>query len=57
MKKGSVSPLYLHLACEELRNYASFEKVNYCQIISFFLVTYIMLFSQVKYIYIALFTI
>uniref|UniRef100_A0A671RMS4 Telomerase-associated protein 1 n=1 Tax=Sinocyclocheilus anshuiensis TaxID=1608454 RepID=A0A671RMS4_9TELE len=26
MKKGSVSPLYLHLACEELRNYASFEK-------------------------------
>uniref|UniRef100_A0A8C2CVQ4 TROVE domain-containing protein n=1 Tax=Cyprinus carpio TaxID=7962 RepID=A0A8C2CVQ4_CYPCA len=28
MKKGSVSPLYLRLACEELRNYASFEKVN-----------------------------
>uniref|UniRef100_A0A8C1N922 TROVE domain-containing protein n=1 Tax=Cyprinus carpio TaxID=7962 RepID=A0A8C1N922_CYPCA len=26
MKKGSVSPLYLHLACEELKNYASFEK-------------------------------
>ncbi|XP_056599066.1 telomerase protein component 1 isoform X2 [Triplophysa dalaica] len=28
MKKGSVSPLYLHLACEELRNYASFEKMK-----------------------------
>nr|XP_055057550.1 telomerase protein component 1-like [Misgurnus anguillicaudatus] len=28
MKKGSVSPLYLHLACEELRNYASFEKMT-----------------------------
>uniref|UniRef100_A0A673J018 TROVE domain-containing protein n=1 Tax=Sinocyclocheilus rhinocerous TaxID=307959 RepID=A0A673J018_9TELE len=27
-KKGSVSPLYLRLACEELKNYASFEKVN-----------------------------
>uniref|UniRef100_A0A8C2K428 TROVE domain-containing protein n=1 Tax=Cyprinus carpio TaxID=7962 RepID=A0A8C2K428_CYPCA len=26
MKKGSVSPLYLHLAREELKNYASFEK-------------------------------
>ncbi|XP_016365537.1 telomerase protein component 1-like isoform X2 [Sinocyclocheilus rhinocerous] len=29
MKKGSVSPLYLHLACEELRNYASFEKMKH----------------------------
>ncbi|XP_030629420.1 telomerase protein component 1 [Chanos chanos] len=28
MKKGAVSPLYLHLACEELRNYASFEKMK-----------------------------
>ncbi|RXN37538.1 telomerase component 1 [Labeo rohita] len=28
MKKGSVSPLYLHLACEELKNYASFEKMK-----------------------------
>ncbi|XP_057189566.1 telomerase protein component 1 [Triplophysa rosa] len=28
MKKGSASPLYLHLACEELRNYASFEKMK-----------------------------
>lgn len=26
-KKGAVSPLYLHLACEDLRNFASFEKV------------------------------
>lgn len=29
MKKGAVSPLYLHLACETLRNFASFEKVWY----------------------------
>ncbi|KAL0966294.1 hypothetical protein UPYG_G00293480 [Umbra pygmaea] len=28
MKKGAVSPLYLHLACEELRNFASFEKMK-----------------------------
>lgn len=28
MKKGAVSPLYLHHACEELRTYASFEKVR-----------------------------
>lgn len=28
MKKGAVSPLYLRLASQELRNYASFEKVN-----------------------------
>ncbi|KAK3531414.1 hypothetical protein QTP70_019258 [Hemibagrus guttatus] len=28
MKKGSMSPLYLRLACEELRNYASFEKMK-----------------------------
>ncbi|KAF5895478.1 telomerase protein component 1-like, partial [Clarias magur] len=28
MKKGSVSPLYLRLACEELRSYASFEKMK-----------------------------
>ncbi|XP_016136061.1 telomerase protein component 1-like [Sinocyclocheilus grahami] len=28
MKKGSVSPLYLRLACEELKNYASFEKMK-----------------------------
>ncbi|XP_034166297.2 telomerase protein component 1 isoform X2 [Pangasianodon hypophthalmus] len=28
MKKGAVSPLYLRLACEELRNYASFEKMK-----------------------------
>ncbi|XP_026060883.1 telomerase protein component 1-like isoform X3 [Carassius auratus] len=28
MKKGSVSPLYLHLACEELKNYASFDKMK-----------------------------
>ena len=27
MKKGAVSPLYLHLACEDLRNFASFDKV------------------------------
>uniref|UniRef100_A0A4W5JTE1 NACHT domain-containing protein n=1 Tax=Hucho hucho TaxID=62062 RepID=A0A4W5JTE1_9TELE len=29
MKKGAVSPLYLHLACEDLRNFASFEKVRH----------------------------
>ncbi|KAK2900722.1 hypothetical protein Q8A67_008837 [Cirrhinus molitorella] len=28
MKKGSVSPLYLRLACEELKNYATFEKMK-----------------------------
>ncbi|XP_076828071.1 telomerase protein component 1 isoform X2 [Brachyhypopomus gauderio] len=28
MKKGAESPLYLHLACEELRNFASFEKMK-----------------------------
>ncbi|KAM9469250.1 telomerase protein component 1-like isoform 2-T2 [Clarias gariepinus] len=28
MKKGAASPLYLRLACEELRNYASFEKMK-----------------------------
>ncbi|XP_028831338.1 telomerase protein component 1 [Denticeps clupeoides] len=28
MKKGAVSPLYLHFACEELRNYGSFEKMK-----------------------------
>ncbi|XP_041946088.1 telomerase protein component 1 [Alosa sapidissima] len=28
MKKGAVSPLYLHHACEELRSYASFEKMK-----------------------------
>ncbi|XP_010888175.2 telomerase protein component 1 [Esox lucius] len=28
MKKGAVSPLYLHLACEELRAFASFEKMS-----------------------------
>ncbi|XP_034559515.1 telomerase protein component 1-like [Notolabrus celidotus] len=28
MKKGAVSPLYLHLACEDLRNYASFDKLK-----------------------------
>lgn len=27
MKRGAVSPLYLHLACEDLRNFASFDKV------------------------------
>lgn len=27
MKKGAVSPFYLHLACEDLRNFASFDKV------------------------------
>ncbi|KAM4557504.1 telomerase protein component 1-like [Fundulus diaphanus] len=27
-KKGAVSPLYLHLACEDLRNFASFEKLK-----------------------------
>lgn len=27
-KKGAVSPLYLHLACEDLRNFASFDKVR-----------------------------
>lgn len=27
MKKGAASPLYLHLACEDLRNFASFDKV------------------------------
>lgn len=29
MKGGAVSPLYLHLACEDLRSFASFEKVPY----------------------------
>ncbi|XP_070774707.1 telomerase protein component 1 [Enoplosus armatus] len=28
MKKGAVSPLYLHLACEDLRNFASFDKLT-----------------------------
>lgn len=28
MKKGAVSPFYLHLACETLRNFASFDKVT-----------------------------
>ncbi|KAK1786294.1 hypothetical protein P4O66_017995 [Electrophorus voltai] len=28
MKKAAMSPLYLHLACEELRNYATFEKMK-----------------------------
>ncbi|XP_036939136.1 telomerase protein component 1 isoform X2 [Acanthopagrus latus] len=28
MKKGAVNPLYLHLACEDLRNYASFDKLK-----------------------------
>ncbi|XP_077471259.1 telomerase protein component 1 isoform X2 [Stigmatopora argus] len=27
-KKGAESPLYLHVACEELRNFASFDKLN-----------------------------
>ena len=26
-KKGAVSPFYLQLACETLRNFASFDKV------------------------------
>ncbi|KAL4657224.1 telomerase protein component 1 isoform X1 [Arapaima gigas] len=28
MKKGAVSPLYLHLACKELRSFAVFEKMK-----------------------------
>ncbi|XP_030016093.1 telomerase protein component 1 [Sphaeramia orbicularis] len=28
MKKGAVSPMYLHLACEDLRNFASFDKLK-----------------------------
>ncbi|KAJ8268578.1 hypothetical protein COCON_G00137500 [Conger conger] len=28
MKKGAACPLYLHLACEELRSFAVFEKMN-----------------------------
>ncbi|XP_030220277.1 telomerase protein component 1 [Gadus morhua] len=28
MKNGAASPLYLHLACEDLRNFASFEKLK-----------------------------
>ncbi|CAK6973113.1 LOW QUALITY PROTEIN: telomerase protein component 1 [Scomber scombrus] len=28
MKKGAGSPLYLHLACEDLRNFASFDKLK-----------------------------
>ncbi|XP_070701511.1 telomerase protein component 1 [Pempheris klunzingeri] len=28
MKKGAVSPLYLHLAIEDLRNFASFDKLK-----------------------------
>ncbi|XP_062413709.1 telomerase protein component 1 isoform X2 [Pungitius pungitius] len=28
MKKGAVSPLYLHLACEDLRSFASFDKLK-----------------------------
>ncbi|XP_007567502.1 telomerase protein component 1 isoform X1 [Poecilia formosa] len=27
-KKGAASPLYLHLACEDLKNFASFEKLK-----------------------------
>uniref|UniRef100_A0A8C6PWJ7 Telomerase associated protein 1 n=1 Tax=Nothobranchius furzeri TaxID=105023 RepID=A0A8C6PWJ7_NOTFU len=27
-KKGAASPLYLHLACEDLRNFGSFDKVG-----------------------------
>ncbi|XP_054623593.1 telomerase protein component 1 isoform X2 [Dunckerocampus dactyliophorus] len=28
MKKGAESPLYLHMACEDLRNFASFDKLK-----------------------------
>ncbi|XP_058486983.1 telomerase protein component 1 [Solea solea] len=28
MKKGAGSPLYLHLACEDLKNFASFDKLK-----------------------------
>ncbi|XP_029930833.1 telomerase protein component 1 [Myripristis murdjan] len=28
MKKGAVSPLYLHLACDDLRKFASFDKLK-----------------------------
>ncbi|XP_070830732.1 telomerase protein component 1-like [Chaetodon trifascialis] len=28
MNKGAVSPLYLHLACEDLRNFATFDKLK-----------------------------
>ncbi|XP_029970146.1 telomerase protein component 1-like [Salarias fasciatus] len=28
MKKGALSPLYLHLACEDLRNFASFDRLK-----------------------------
>ncbi|XP_068460550.1 telomerase protein component 1 [Clinocottus analis] len=28
MKKGAVSPLYLHLACEDLKNFATFNKLK-----------------------------
>ncbi|XP_061694607.1 telomerase protein component 1 isoform X2 [Syngnathoides biaculeatus] len=28
MKKGAECPLYLHMACEELRNFATFDKLN-----------------------------
>ncbi|XP_056246593.1 telomerase protein component 1 isoform X2 [Seriola aureovittata] len=28
MKKGAASPLYLHLACEDLRNFASFDQLK-----------------------------
>ncbi|XP_067330344.1 telomerase protein component 1 isoform X2 [Channa argus] len=28
MKNGAVSPLYLHLACENLKNFTSFDKLN-----------------------------
>ncbi|KAK2822733.1 hypothetical protein Q5P01_022798 [Channa striata] len=28
MKNGAASPLYLHLACEDLRNFASFDKLK-----------------------------
>lgn len=29
MKGGAASPLYLRLACEDLRSFASFDKVPY----------------------------
>ncbi|XP_051943966.1 telomerase protein component 1 [Hippocampus zosterae] len=28
MKKGAECPLYLHMACEDLRNFATFDKLN-----------------------------
>lgn len=45
MKRGAVSPLYLHLACEDLRSFASFDKVPY--VFTHLCTSYVVFFSLV----------